>query len=59
MRQHHRWPVPWTLLVLFIRSFEYGMVGAFGGIRAALNGLMAALAGKTGRPDHVLRNQRR
>jgi N-acetylglucosaminyl-diphospho-decaprenol L-rhamnosyltransferase len=59
VRQHHRWWVPWTFLVLFIRSFEYGMVGAFTNMRAALSGLMAALAGETGRPDHVLRSHRR
>jgi GT2 family glycosyltransferase len=55
VRQHHRWWLPWTLLVVFIRSFEYGMVGAFPNMRAALSGLVAALAGETGRPDHILK----
>jgi N-acetylglucosaminyl-diphospho-decaprenol L-rhamnosyltransferase len=52
-----RWRRPlwifWTILVLFIRAFEYGMAGAFVNMRAAFAGLNAAISGETGRPDRL------
>jgi GT2 family glycosyltransferase/peptidoglycan/xylan/chitin deacetylase (PgdA/CDA1 family) len=53
VRQHHRSWMAWTLLLLIVRSFEYGMVGAFVNMSAALRGLRAAMADETGRPDRV------
>jgi GT2 family glycosyltransferase/peptidoglycan/xylan/chitin deacetylase (PgdA/CDA1 family) len=53
VRQHYPIWVAWTVVALFGRSLEYGMVGAFGNLRAALAGLRAGIAGETGRPDRL------
>jgi N-acetylglucosaminyl-diphospho-decaprenol L-rhamnosyltransferase len=49
---HHSW-ITWTVLVLSVRSIEYGIVGAFVNMHIALRGLKAGLAGETGRPDRL------
>jgi len=58
VRQYHHTWLPWTLLVLFTRSLEFGIVGAFANMRAALSGLAAAVRGETGRPDRILGHHR-
>jgi N-acetylglucosaminyl-diphospho-decaprenol L-rhamnosyltransferase len=51
-RNYHSW-MAWTVLVLVIRSLEYGMVGAFANMSAAFLGIKAGIAGETGRPDRL------
>lgn len=53
VRRHHRSWMAWTVLILVLRSFEYGLVGAFANMGAALCGLKAGIAGETGRPDRI------
>jgi GT2 family glycosyltransferase len=58
VRQHHRSWLAWTLLILSVRSLEYGLAGSFANMRAAIVGLKAALVHETGRPDHVFKFDR-
>ena len=53
-----RWYL-WVLLVRSIRAWEFVLVGRFDKTKAALRGIMAALRGKTGRPDDMLESHRR
>lgn len=53
IRQHHHSWIAWSVLVLVLRSLEYGMVGAFANMAAAFRGLEAGIFGETGRPDRL------
>jgi N-acetylglucosaminyl-diphospho-decaprenol L-rhamnosyltransferase len=53
VREHHPFWIGWTLLMLLIRSFEYGMAGSLTNMSTALRGVYAGIAGETGRPDRV------
>jgi N-acetylglucosaminyl-diphospho-decaprenol L-rhamnosyltransferase len=51
VRQHHPSWIVWTTFVLFFRSFEFSLAGAFSNTRAALLGLRAGVGGQVGLPD--------
>jgi N-acetylglucosaminyl-diphospho-decaprenol L-rhamnosyltransferase len=53
VRQHYPSWMLWTVLILLVRSLEYGLAGAFGNMRVALKGLRAGIRGETGRPDRL------
>jgi N-acetylglucosaminyl-diphospho-decaprenol L-rhamnosyltransferase len=53
VRQHYHSWMAWTVLVLVVRSAEYGMVGAFANMTAAFLGIKAGIANETGRPDRL------
>lgn len=54
IRKYHRAWLPWSLAVLVFRSLEYAIMGNFVNMQAAFGGVLAGLAGETGRPDRVI-----
>jgi N-acetylglucosaminyl-diphospho-decaprenol L-rhamnosyltransferase len=48
---HHRLWFLWTIIVLLLRTVEFGLAGSFSNMRAAVEGLKAGLWGEIGRPD--------
>ncbi len=59
VRKHCPAWLPWTVLMQCVHVVTFGAVGAFGNMRAAGRGLIAGIAGETGRPDHILQSHRR
>lgn len=55
VRKHFAVWVPWTVLAELAEIAEYARLRTFRNMLAAARGLAAGLAGRTGRPDSILR----
>jgi hypothetical protein len=55
VRRHFAPWLAWTVLAEIVEVGEYARLRAFRNMRAAARGLAAGLAGRTQRPDHMLR----
>jgi N-acetylglucosaminyl-diphospho-decaprenol L-rhamnosyltransferase len=57
-RNHFPKWIAWTFFMEIVEVMEYARVGSFSAITAAFRGIAAGVAGRTGRPDHLMRFHR-